>query len=214
MALLAAMDHASSAEGEKKSPGAASPLTTADDATLRAHDALERATRMRNAGDEAHARLSEGLALEWAETARDRARTMAEEAKATRAEQAAIDAGARVERERALLEEAIARSGRLRAELAEVTKKRGQDTAREHTSTAAASDVPPRPKGPPARRGAGRAGAGAGGEGHDGTSLAPPERGPGEEDTDAPSDGIHAPPPPPPRGPHPEDRALPARERP
>jgi hypothetical protein len=156
LAVLLAIEHAPSLEAETKSPGAVSPLVATDDAITRAHDALERGTRMRNSGDEAHARLAEGLALEWAETARDRARTTAEELKASQAERAAIDATARVERERALLEEAIARSGRMRAEVQKAAKKGPEEHAKEHTSTAAAGDVPPKPK--PGRAGKGGSG--------------------------------------------------------
>jgi hypothetical protein len=87
------------------------------DAIRASRDALERATRLRTAGDEAHARLAEGLALEWAETARDLARAADAEKREHEIEVAAIDAGARVERERALLEAAIARAGRLATEL-------------------------------------------------------------------------------------------------
>src|SRR5580658_1065328 len=41
------------------------------DAALHARDALERGTRMRVSGDEVHALLADGLALDWALTARD-----------------------------------------------------------------------------------------------------------------------------------------------
>lgn len=80
-------------------------------------DALERATRLHVAGDESHAGLAEGLALEWAETAADSARAADAEKHEHEVEVAAIDAGARVEREKALLEEAITRSTRLQTEL-------------------------------------------------------------------------------------------------
>ena len=87
------------------------------DAVARARDAMERATRMRSAGDETHARLADGLALDWALTARDLARAVDVEQQASTARLDVLDAGAAAERERSLLEEGIARTGRLRAEL-------------------------------------------------------------------------------------------------
>jgi hypothetical protein len=87
------------------------------DASTRARAALERATRMRAAGDEPHARLADGLAREWAELARDLVATADLEKKAADARRGATDAGAHAERERALLEEGIAQNGRLRAQL-------------------------------------------------------------------------------------------------
>jgi len=147
VAILLTLEHGPSALGAVKSPGSASPLAPTDDAVTRAHDALERATRMRNAGDEGHARVAEGLALEWAAAAQDRARTTAAETKARDAELSLVDANARVERERSLLEEAIARRGRLTAELAHLTTKGGNEKAREHTSASAATLAPePTPK--------------------------------------------------------------------
>jgi hypothetical protein len=91
----------------------------------RGRDALERATRMRASGDEAHAQLADGLAREEAETAHDLVRALDAERMADDARRAATDAGTVGERERALLEEGIARNGRLRAELDELGKTRG-----------------------------------------------------------------------------------------
>jgi hypothetical protein len=79
--------------------------------------ALERATRMRDANDEKHARLVEGLAAEWVHVAADLVRASDAEQAATDTRLAANDAGAHADRERSLLEEGIARQGRLRAEL-------------------------------------------------------------------------------------------------
>jgi hypothetical protein len=84
----------------------------------RGRDALERAVRMRAAGDEAHAQLADGLAREEMETAQDLVRALDAERTADEARRAATDAGTVGERERALLEEGIARNGRLRAEIA------------------------------------------------------------------------------------------------
>jgi hypothetical protein len=89
---------------------------------LRGRDALERATRMRQAGDEAHARLADGLAREEAETGRDLVRALEAERTADDARRAATDAGTMGERERALLEDGIARNGRLRSEIDAIGK--------------------------------------------------------------------------------------------
>jgi hypothetical protein len=87
----------------------------------RAKEAVERATRLRAAGDEPHARLADGLAAEEADGALDLARAIDAEKAAIAAQQAATDAGATGDRERALLEEGIARNGRLKAEIEELT---------------------------------------------------------------------------------------------
>jgi hypothetical protein len=89
----------------------------AREAFANARAALERATRLRSAGDEAHAKAADGLAREWAEDARDAARAADAEAAAAQVRRKAVDAQAQLERTRALVEEAIARVGRLKAEL-------------------------------------------------------------------------------------------------
>ena len=120
-----------------------------DDAVRHAKDALERATRMRVAGDEAHARLAEGLALEWAEAARDLARTLEVETQAHAQQVAAMNAKAKVEREQALLEEAIVRGGRLRVELANAKAKAEKGPAtKDRTATFKATSAKPPPKTP------------------------------------------------------------------
>jgi hypothetical protein len=87
------------------------------DTLTKAKEALEKGHRMRVAGDEAHAKLADAVAREWAETARDLVRAVELEKGAAASRSGAIDAGARVEREQAAVEESIARVGRLRAEL-------------------------------------------------------------------------------------------------
>ncbi len=94
---------------------AASPVTA--EALARAKDALERATRLRAAGDEAHAKAADGLAREWAETARDLSLAAAAEKLAEDRKRESMQAEAQLERTRALVEEGIARLGRIRAEL-------------------------------------------------------------------------------------------------
>ncbi len=86
-------------------------------ALARAKDALERAQRMRAAGDEAHAKAADGLALEYAQTGRDLAKAVDAEQSAAELRRKAVDAQAQLERSRALVEEALARVGRLQAEL-------------------------------------------------------------------------------------------------
>jgi hypothetical protein len=125
-AALVGLGVAATAQGDDRATAQAilAPLEHDDahkavtaDAVKQAKDALERATRMRDANDEARARLAESLGRQWAQVARDLARASDAEQAATQARLAADDAGARADRERSLLEEAIARQGRLRAEL-------------------------------------------------------------------------------------------------
>jgi hypothetical protein len=106
------------------------------DQVKRAKDAMERAARMRSAGDETHARQADLLAREWAEAGEDLARAAEAEAKAAAARRGAIDAGAQADRERALLEEGIARNGRLRALLEQTTREKTEAPSR--TAAAAA----------------------------------------------------------------------------
>jgi hypothetical protein len=101
------------------------PITAA--VVARAKEALERATRLRGAGDEAHAKAADGLAREWAETARDLARAADAEAQASDSRRKAVDAQARLVRARALVEEGIARVGRLRAQLDEASRAAPKD---------------------------------------------------------------------------------------
>jgi hypothetical protein len=72
---------------------------------------------MRAAGDEAHARAADGLALEWAETARDVARAVDVEKTAADLRRKVMAEQAQIQRARALIEEGIVRVGRLRKEL-------------------------------------------------------------------------------------------------
>jgi len=87
------------------------------DAVAKAKDALERAQRMRAAGDEAHAKAADGLALEWAQDGRDVAKAVDAELSAADLRRKAVDAQAQLERSRAMVEEALASVGRLQAEL-------------------------------------------------------------------------------------------------
>lgn len=109
--------------------------TLTADAVAHARKALERALRMRQSGDETRARDTEGLARRWVELARDLARTSDAEAQAGLLRSAATDAGAHAERERALLEETIARTGRLKAEIEAAEHE--ENAAPQRTSSAA-----------------------------------------------------------------------------
>lgn len=112
--------------------------------TSHARAALGRADRLRASGDENHARLAEGLARTWAEAARDVLKAAELEERAAVARQAAVDAGVIADRERALLEEASAQSGRLKAQL-EAGPAAGKDQPA-RTSAAANADAPEAPK--------------------------------------------------------------------
>jgi multidrug resistance efflux pump len=101
----------------------AAHASVTSDAVKQARASLERARRMRDANDEPRARLAEALGRRWAEVARDLVRAADVERAATTARLAADDAGARADRERALLEEAIATQGRLQAELDAIQSK-------------------------------------------------------------------------------------------
>ncbi len=90
--------------------------TTAD-AVKKSRDALERATRMRAAGDDSHARLAEGIAHDWAEVGKELARACQVEKKAAETHLAAQDASAQTDRERAMLEQRVAENGRLVSEI-------------------------------------------------------------------------------------------------
>jgi hypothetical protein len=116
------------------------------DALRQAKDALEHAIRMRAAGDESHAKAAEGLAREWAETGRDLARAAAAEASAAELRQKALDAQARLERERSAVEEGIARVGRLTAELGHAEHPPSQDhiAVEAHEGDAPAKKAPPK----------------------------------------------------------------------
>lgn len=100
-----------------------------------ARKALQRAHGARTAGDTAHARMLDGLALEWAETARDLLRAAAAEQEALATAKKARELGVQVERARALLEETQARRGRAAADL-----ERVEGEAKEAGKKAAATE--------------------------------------------------------------------------
>ncbi len=109
------------------------------DAVAQTRKALERALRMHQAGDDVRAREVEGLARSWAEMGKDLVRTADAEARSRQLLNAASDAGAHAERERALLEEAIAQNSRLKAEVASAEKE--ESAAPTRTSAVAKKDA-------------------------------------------------------------------------
>jgi hypothetical protein len=103
---------------QPQAPGATATAPSVNaEALARTREAIEQATRLRAAGDEAHAKAADGLAREWAETARDLALAADAEKLAADRKRQSMLAQAQLQRTRALVEEGLARLGRLRAEL-------------------------------------------------------------------------------------------------
>ena len=101
-----------------------------------ARRALARAHGARAAGDQAHAHQLHGLALEWAETARDLLRAAEAEKTMQEAAQQAREVTTKLERARVLLAETQARLARATTELDRV-----EAAAREASQAAAASEA-------------------------------------------------------------------------
>jgi hypothetical protein len=137
IAAAAGTDDRATAEAVLREVEGSPKKEVAAEMIARSHAALERGKKLRSSGDDARARLADGLARTWAEAARDVLRAVDVEEKAQVARRAATDAGVLAERERALLEEGIAQSGRLRAQLDAVEREAKEQPAR--TSTAANS---------------------------------------------------------------------------
>ncbi len=135
----AAEDDRAAAESVLKEVEASPRKDVGGELVSRSRAAMDRAGRLRASGDESHAKLADRLARTWAEAARDVVRAAMVEESAAAARRGATDAGALADRERALLEEAIAQSGRLRAQLDSVERDGKEQPAR--TSTSAASDA-------------------------------------------------------------------------
>ena len=133
---MAAGDDRGAAEAVLKEVEASPRKDVAGELVARSRAALDRAASLHGSGDEGHAKLAERLARTWAEAARDVVRAAVVEESAAAARRGATDAGALADRERALLEEAIAQSGRLRAQLDAVERESKEQPVR--TSTAAA----------------------------------------------------------------------------
>lgn len=123
---VAGPDDRASTETALKEIEASPRKEIAQELTTRARTALERAQKLRASGDEPHARLADAVARSWAEAARDVIRAAEVEERASTTQKAATDAGKVADRERALLEEGIAQSGRLRAQLEATTRDKDQ----------------------------------------------------------------------------------------
>lgn len=119
---MASADDRAAAESALAEIEASAQKELGQELVTRSRAALDRAARLRASGDEGHAKLADRVARRWAEAARDVVRAAVVEESAAAARRGATDAGARAERERALLEEAIAQSGRLRAQLESAAK--------------------------------------------------------------------------------------------
>jgi len=155
VAAAAGTDDRTTTEALLREVEASPKKNVAAEMTGRSRGALDRAAKLRSSGDEAHARLADGLAKMWAEAARDVIRAVDVEDKAHASRRAATDAGVLADRERALLEEGIAQSGRVRAQLETVERESKEQPAR--TSAAANTDTDagtPKPKAPKTAPGA------------------------------------------------------------
>jgi hypothetical protein len=100
----------------------------------RAKIALERASKLRASGDGANAEVADRAASVWLDAAETLARSVDRENEAASLELGVLDAGARVERERSLLEEALGNAGRRRAELARLERERSSVAPRVRTA--------------------------------------------------------------------------------
>jgi hypothetical protein len=140
--VLLCSTHAAHAQGDDRTVAlalvtelehdSAHPSVTAEP-IARANDALEQAARLRTVGDEAHARAADGLAREWAETGRDLVRAADAEQRAADVRRRALESQARLSRTRALVEEGIARVGRLGAEIERAKRASGESRSARET---------------------------------------------------------------------------------
>lgn len=138
-------DDRATAEAVLKELEASPKKDVAQEMIARAKTALDRSARMRSAGDETHARIADSVAKTWAEAARDIVRAVEVEERAANARRSATDAGVQAERERALLEEAIAQAGRVRAQLETLEREGKEQPAK--TSLQGADGGPSSPPG-------------------------------------------------------------------
>jgi hypothetical protein len=99
------------------------PILVAEGPINEAKKALEKGKQLRSMGDTARADLADELALEWAQTASELVAAVSDERTADDEGKKAIDAVTKAERARQLLEEAIARRGRLMATLEALDKE-------------------------------------------------------------------------------------------
>lgn len=154
VAVAAQPDDRSTTEQILREIRATSHKDAASEMVARSRAALARAAKLRASGDEARARLADGLARSWAEAAREVLRAVDVEEKAQAVQRGATDAGVVAERERALLEEGIAQTGRLRAQLDAASSAASEQPARTSaaapTGETASKPRPPRAAAPDA----------------------------------------------------------------
>jgi hypothetical protein len=165
--LLAEIEAKAKAQGDAAEKVVVEPVQAARKALVRAHGA-------RVSGDAAHARMLDGLSLEWAETARDLQRGATAEGSAIQLAKKARAVATQVDRARALLSETQDRRGRAAAEL-----ERLEAEARKASADAAAAEekrIQKKTGGPGAK-----ADSGSGKKG--GEPGAKPEKKPGAADT-------------------------------
>ena len=149
IAAAAGPDDRAATDAALKDVEASPKKDLAAEMIARARAAQDRAAKLRASGDEPHARLADGLARTWAESARDVVRAATVEERARAARLAATDAGLVADRERALLEEGIAQSGRLRAQLENAAQAGKDQPARTSAAGADAGSTTPAVKTPP-----------------------------------------------------------------
>jgi hypothetical protein len=124
----------------------------------RSRQALERARKARAASDHRHGAQLEALALEHAETGRDLARAAKAERTLGELEAKTRELQARAVRARALVEQTVARRGRVAEQLERVEAERAARTAPPANGKAKPAAAPPTPKAapkPPAAKPAG-----------------------------------------------------------
>jgi hypothetical protein len=114
-----------------------------------ARQELERAARLRVVYDEKRARAADGAAREWAEMARDLLRAVDAEAKASEVRRKALEKQEQVDRTRALVDEDIARIGRLKAELEAAEKAAKHDDGSARRAVEVHEGDPRDPRDPP-----------------------------------------------------------------
>jgi hypothetical protein len=120
----------------------------ASEALARARAALQRAERMRAAGDEPHARLNDAVAAAFVDAAVALVAARTAQDASTDVQTKLLAAKARLERERALAEEAMMRKGQLEAQLEQTMQAKSPPPA---TKAEAAPKAPPaKPQAPKA----------------------------------------------------------------
>jgi hypothetical protein len=119
----------------------------ASEPIAKAQKALDRGADARKSGDATHAAQLDALALEWAETSVDLARTAELERQASLAEKETAELEARAKRALSLIEQTVARRGRAREKLRELGVE--PDRTPESAQPAPARPSPTTPPTPP-----------------------------------------------------------------